>query len=228
MGGGLAPALFVMIRLSERLSAIAEKIPPGSRVIDVGTDHGHLPVWLIEEGRASSVIASDVNPGPLSRAASLVEEHDLAERIRLVVCDGLDAFSAGDGDCVVLAGMGGEVMTGILSRADWLRSGTFLVLQPQSKKEHLRAWLCENGFSIGHESLVKDAGRIYSVFTARAGRTEDYTAAELHLGKKERIREDPLLPEYLDELILKTQKKAPFDSSSRDLLEELNNWKERL
>ena len=56
------------ITLSPRLLTCCNFICPGDRVADVGTDHGYLGIWLLQQGLASSVIASDIAPGPLSAA----------------------------------------------------------------------------------------------------------------------------------------------------------------
>lgn len=218
-----------MIRLSKRLAAIAKHVPEGACVIDVGTDHGHLPVWLIQSGRACRVIASDINAGPLSRAAVLVEETDTGEQIHLQVCDGLSAFTKADGDCVVIAGMGGETMVHILSAAPWTAENVRLVLQPQSKGELLRSWLLKNGYVIEKEELVEDAGRLYSVLAAHGGSAVGaYSAAELLCGRWAQIEGDPLLPAYISEQVKKRQKAAPHDPEAAALLEELKEWKARL
>lgn len=217
-----------MLRLSKRLAAIAALVPSGAAVIDVGTDHGQLPVWLVQSGKCPRAAASDVNPGPLSRAAALVEEEDLQEKVSLCVCDGLDAFGREDADCVVIAGMGGETMVHILSKASWVKESVLLVLQMQSKEGLLRRWLLDNRFCILSESLVEDAGRIYPLLTAQCGKSPEYTAAELHLGRWEQIGGDPLLPAFLDVLYRKTEKAAPHDPMARELLNELVQWKERL
>ena len=218
-----------MIRLSKRLAAIARHIPQDASVIDVGTDHGHLPVWLIQSGRACRVTASDIHPGPLSRAAAMAEETDTARQIRLQVCDGLEAFTAEDGNCVVIAGMGGETMIHILAAAPWTAKGVLLVLQPQSRGELLRSWLLGHGFGINGEELVEDAGRMYSIITARGGSPGGtYTPAELICGRWDQISDDPLLTAYVSEMIKKWEKAAPYDHEAALVLEELNKWKERL
>lgn len=217
-----------MIRLSKRLAALADRIPSGARVIDVGTDHGQLPVWLIQSGRAEHVCASDIHPGPLRRAAALAEETETEDSITLRVCDGLDGFTAADADCVVIAGMGGETMIHILSEAPWTANDTLLILQPQSKQAELRQWLNCSGFSVTSEALVEDAGRIYTVLCVKGGEAAPYSPAELEMGKWEKICRDPLFPRLLEGQINRCRKAAVYDVQAAALLEELNEWKGRL
>ena len=105
----------MMIQLSERLSAIASLVTEGSRLVDVGCDHGFLPISLVLSGRIPSALAMDVREGPLSRAREHVEEYGLQDRIRVRLSDGLSSFVPGEGDSLVIAGMGGHLMERILS-----------------------------------------------------------------------------------------------------------------
>lgn len=57
-----------MLKISDRLIQVAGLIPEGGRLADVGTDHGYIPIWLLERGKIPSAIAMDVNEGPLLRA----------------------------------------------------------------------------------------------------------------------------------------------------------------
>ncbi len=216
------------IRLSARLQAVAALIPPGARVIDVGTDHAMLPVYLAQTGISSHIWASDINAGPLHSAERLVRSCGVSDRVFLRQTDGLDGFSRADADCVVIAGMGGETMLSILSGAPWTRDGVLLILEPQSKQELLRRWLTSNGYAIGSERLVRDAGRLYPVLTASGGCAPSYTEAEYHLGKWTQICEDPLLPAYLSMLEKRIRKAAPFDAAADALLRELNTIETRL
>lgn len=216
------------IRLSERLLAVARETPPGARVIDVGTDHAMLPVWLVQTGRAEHVWASDIRSGPLESAERLIRRTGTGDRIELRQTDGLRGFSRGDGDTVVLAGMGGETMISILAEAPWLRSGVLLILEPQSKQAALRRWLSEHRFAVCRERLVKDAGRIYPILLARGGAPIEYAEAELHIGLWEQIGRDPLLPEYLALLKKRAAAAAPFDPAAERLLHALQSMEERL
>lgn len=217
-----------MIKLSKRLAAVAARIPVGASVIDVGTDHGLIPVYLAQNGLARRIIASDINEGPLQSAAALVRQTQTEKTIRLFVRDGLDGFSRADADCVVIAGMGGENMAAILAAALWTKESVTLVLQPQSKSAVLRAFLLENGYRIGAETLVADAGRIYPILTACGGASSAYTLPELHLGKWEQIGAHPLLPRYLDGLLRRQEKAAAHDAAAKELYRQLLTWKERL
>lgn len=208
--------------------AVARAVPQGARVIDVGTDHGRLPVWLAQNGVAPHVWATDIRPGPLAGASALVAQTGVEDVVSLMRTDGLCGLGPADGDTVILAGMGGETMIAILSAATWTGTGTLLILEPQSKKAALRQWLRENGYAVTSERLVKDGGRIYPVLTARGGPVPAYTQAELHVGLYEQICRDPLLGEYLAWMGAQAEKAAPYDRDSRALCLEYDAMRRRL
>lgn len=171
------------LKLRPRLRCIAEAVPDGARLVDVGTDHACLPVWLLREGRIPYAIASDISPGPLARARRTAEKYGVTARMDFRLCAGLDRVAPGEADAVVVAGMGGETIVSILSAAPWLReSGAVLLLQPMTKAEVLRRWLTEHGFCIASERLVEDKGTIYAVLRAEAGEGAPLTDAQAWCG----------------------------------------------
>ena len=216
------------IKLSKRLLAVAEAVKPGARVIDVGTDHGMVSVWLAQTGRASHVWASDVRPGPLDSARRLVDETECGKTVSLRLTDGLSGFGPEDGDTVIIAGMGGETMVNILSQAPWTKENVLLILEPQSKQALLRDFLIQHGYQIFCESLVEDAGRIYPILLVRGGFDADYTPGELHVGRFDRIAGDRLFPDYLEGLMRRMSPAAEHDPQTALLLEEFRSMKERL
>lgn len=174
-------------KLQPRLRCIAEAVPDGARLADVGTDHAYLPVWLLRAGRIPCAIASDIRQGPLERARRTAEAYGVASRMDFRLCAGLDGVTPDEADTVVIAGMGGETIVSILSAAPWLReSGAVLLLQPMTKAEVLRRWLTEHGFRITSERLVEDRGTIYAVLRAEAGRSAPLTAAQAWCGEASR------------------------------------------
>jgi len=188
--------------MSERLDLIVSLVPDGRGAADVGTDHGYVPAALARRGYPGNIIASDLRPGPLSSARAAAAQAGVEERIKFVLCDGLSGVSPDEADAVVVAGMGGDTITGILDRDYWCAApGYSLILQPMSRQNVLRYWLVNNEFRITGEHLVRDAGTIYQVFTAEYGRAPRYSDAELYTGLFAQVRSLELFPEYLDGLI---------------------------
>lgn len=188
--------------LSNRLGAVLKYIPQGSAVADVGTDHGYIPVYLAQNNIASSIVATDVRSGPLSRAKASAKEHGVSERIEFVLTNGLVGLEDRLLDTFVIAGMGGETMAEILGEAPWTRSDNVrLILQPQSKLSELLSWLEHFGYNIIDATLALDDGRIYPVILAGVvPGSEKSDFFEVLLGKRETH-----LPMYLTGLIAKLQ-----------------------
>ena len=150
-------------KLPERLKTIAGFIGPGASVIDVGTDHGYLPVYLAQTESARRIIASDISAGSLGAARRAAEKYGLSDRIEFIVAPGLTGVSEADVDTIVIAGMGGETIAGILEASPWAVNCRRIILQPQTKIEELRCWLRENGYAIQEEKQARDRGRDYTV-----------------------------------------------------------------
>lgn len=153
------------MQLSNRLSAVASLVQPGSAVADVGTDHGYIPVYLCKAGIIKSAVASDINEGPLSSCKALVEQEDLQHKIKTSLSNGLEGLNADDFDTVIIAGMGGELISDILSKCDYI-SKKHIILNPMTHPELARKFLYDNGFEIKNDLIVQDGHHYYSVFDA--------------------------------------------------------------
>lgn len=189
------------ITLSKRLSAVCGYINNCSGVIDVGTDHGYIPVYLALNNKAERIVASDINKGPLLNAQKSAEEYGVSDKIEFVLTNGLKGTDHTGIDTVIIAGMGGETIIGILSEAKWTKD-VHLILQPQSKLPEFFTWLTENGYIIKNSSLVKEDGKLYTVFSVHGGAgSNDNIAGYVHISLFD--NKDPLLSEYLNSLINK-------------------------
>lgn len=156
-----------MIKLTQRLSAAASMVREGASLADVGCDHGYLPVYLILKGRIEKAVASDINEGPLAACSALVAEYGLEGSIKCVLSDGLSDISADDCSDVAICGMGGELISKILSESCWAKSkDKHFIFNPMTHPEILRKYLYDNGFCIGRDIVVKEGCRYYSVFEA--------------------------------------------------------------
>ena len=149
--------------LSKRLLACAGFVAPGDRVADIGCDHGYLGIYLLQQGIASSVIASDVNEQPLQCAVINAEKFGFRDKMTFFLSDGVRNIPR-DFDCMVCAGMGADTMISILEAAPWLRSGQYrMILQCQSKTPMLRKYLSEQGWHIAKETVLRDGRFLYTV-----------------------------------------------------------------
>lgn len=182
------------LELSSRLRVIADQVPSGSRLADVGSDHGLLPLYLLSQGRIPSAIATDLHAAPLERGRQAAAEQGMETHISFRLCDGLTAVSPVEVDTIVIAGMGGETIAGILDAAPWSRE-KLLLLQPMSRAEVLRPWLAGHGYAIRQEQLVLDRGRIYPVLTVEGGTMPPLTAVQRCCGLAP--RDGPLFPRHL-------------------------------
>jgi tRNA (adenine22-N1)-methyltransferase len=155
------------IHLSPRLLAVLRLIPPGSRLADIGSDHAHLPIRALQEGLADRAIAGEVRIGPYRQSRANVETCGLAGRIDVRLGDGLSVLRPGEADCIVMAGMGGELIAQILQRGgNVLASGPRLILQPNSREPLVRRWLMKNSWRICDEAIVAEGYHYYELITA--------------------------------------------------------------
>lgn len=148
--------------LSARMRALTEMVTPGSRVCDVGCDHGFVSVYLVQQGISPWVLAMDVRQGPLSRAQEHIRQQGLEAYIETRLSDGLTAMEAGEADTLICAGMGGRLMQRILTegreKAQAMRE---LILQPQSELPAFRAFLRREGYVTVAENMIYEEGKYY-------------------------------------------------------------------
>jgi len=184
-----------MIALSPRLAAVAAHVLPGEVLADIGTDHAYLPAHLVQAGRIPRAIAGDILPGPLEAARTTVAEAELGDRIELRLGSGLQVLTPGDAACASICGMGGPLITEILT-AGPLGELQRLILQPMAGEEHVRLWLMRNRWRLIAEELVEDSGRLYVVLVAEPG-VMTLSPGELLIGPFLRQTGGPLLQRYV-------------------------------
>lgn len=201
------------LQLQPRLQALADLVPRGAALADVGTDHGYLPVYLLQKGVIARAIASDIGAEPLDHARRTAEEYGVTA-LELRLCDGLAGISPQEADTVVIAGMGGESIIAILSAAPWTKEGCRLILQPMTRQELLRRWLSENGYRFTSEHLVEDKGTVYPILCVTGGVQAPLTEAEAYAGVL--LDGDPLYDEYLHRQTARLQKAADGLRRSRE------------
>lgn len=187
------------MKLSKRLGGIASFVPKNSIVGDVGTDHGYIPVYLIDEGVAKKVIATDISENSLKKIVNYVKLEGYEENIDTRLGDGLDVIKPFEIDTLIIAGMGGVLITEILDAHKEVRDSiTHFILQGNVATKELRQYLYDNNFKIVDEKLVKEDGRFYEIIYAKKGKFLVEHPIHLEIGKKLITNKDPLLGEFIN------------------------------
>ncbi len=198
-----------MIKLDERLAAIAALVRTDKRICDVGTDHALLPCSLCERG-AKSVIASDINAHPLEAARANITKYGFDDRIALIRSDGLKDIPPCDD--IIIAGMGGELISDIIAGCTFVTEDTRFILQPMTKEPVLRRFLYGNGFEIMLENGAFSAGKIYTVMLVR------YTGQKQSIGNSFAYFGKNTDPRYINKVNLQLRKLANSDPTLLGIL----------
>ena len=145
------------MELSKRLTAVAGLVTEGASVADIGTDHGYIPIHLIEQNLSPKVIAMDINKGPLERARIHIAGYGMSDRIETRLSDGLAAVKPKEVEEMIVAGMGGGLVIHILEEGKQIVSTLKgCILQPQSEIQKVREYLVEHGFWFEAEDMVEE------------------------------------------------------------------------
>ena len=182
--------------LTKRLKRIYDFIGEGDRIVDVGSDHGLLPVYALMSGKCPCAFATDISRPSLQKTIDLAQANGI--ELDCACCDGLAGVPDGIFDTVVIAGMGGLLIADILKQNP-LHSVKKYILQPMTAQYELRQYLNRNQYSILQEALVKEDGKIYNILTAVPNRGQKLSEKELRLGFG--VENEPLYEEYLERKI---------------------------
>lgn len=219
------------IKLSNRLRTIASFVEAGSRVADIGTDHGYIPIYLLLEGSAEHAIAMDIGRGPLLRAEEHIALYGLNGQIETRLSDGLMQLQPGEADTVIIAGMGGDLMLRILSEGSHVRADVkHFILSPQSEPEAFRRGLEALGLTITAETMLCEDDKYYTVMRAEHGSMHYSDTYRYRYGDLLIRAKHPVLIDYLkkEELMLQGIKTRLLGQTTDKAGERLQEVEEAL
>lgn len=192
------------MKLTDRLLKIADLVTKGKKIADIGTDHGYIPVYLLNKGHVDFAILADVNKGPLENARSEVRHNNLTDKVDLRLGSGIEVLNENEVDEVIIAGMGGILISELLeAKKSVAHNLDKLILQPMQAQDELRKYLLNNGYEILDEVLVKEDFRIYEIIVAKYTSKNTAVDDEIYyeVGKKLIGNKDTLLNEFIDKKI---------------------------
>ena len=199
------------VEISLRLKMLFEMLPAGEKLGDVGTDHGFLPIYSIQNGKFKSAVASDLREGPLKIASQNIKSVNLDNRIETLLTPGLYGYNDKNCDVIVIAGMGGLTVCKIIE--DWLNDcekttyfpgNICFVLQPNTHEHIVRKFLWDNKFEIIDEQAIKDGNHVYVAYKGNFTlKKQNYSEIQCYTGKimPERKSENDIV--YLKALLNK-------------------------
>ncbi|WP_326839551.1 tRNA (adenine(22)-N(1))-methyltransferase [Pseudomonas savastanoi] len=214
-------------RLSMRLERVAAHVPAGARLADIGSDHGYLPVALLNRGAISAAVAGEVALTPFHAAERSVRENELEQQVSVRLADGLAAIEAQDEiTAVSMCGMGGETIRDILERGKARLSGRErLILQPNGGEQPLRLWLMEHDYRIISEEVLRENRFDYEIIVAERTGPVTYTAEELYFGPLQMQARSPAFLLKWQRLLGKKKKTLNnFERAQKAVSEE--KWQE--
>ena len=182
---------------------IAERVPTRGVIADVGCDHGKLSKYLLQIGKATRVIATDISVPSLQKARDLARKENLAIECR--EGDGLTVLGAKEADLAVICGMGGlEILSSLRDerRVDGIEE---FILSPHTEQYALRDGLASLGLCIKDEWVLTENTKFYAVMHVCKG-SNPLTEDEKTFGIAIR-HPNQIVLDYLDNLIDIYQKK---------------------
>lgn len=188
------------MELSLRLKKIAAMVERSESIVDVGTDHAYVPIFLIKNGVCSKAIASDINKGPVEKAKKNIKREGLEKYIQCRLGGGLTTVKKGEVNAAVIAGMGGNLIRDILEESLCVfKRLDYVVLQPVQNADVLRKHIFNKGYQVIDEELCRDEDKYYEIIKVRFDNNPRkvegifYEISETMINKKH-----PMIKEFIE------------------------------
>ncbi len=182
----------------KRLLDIISLVEPGKSVIDIGTDHGLVPLYLAKNGISSDIMATDISAPSLKKLEDELDD-ELSMQIKTMVTDGFHGLEKKANQIAIIAGMGGHTIVEIIDEnLDFAKSLNYMILASNVATETLRKFLNDNGFIITRDFLTFENGKYYDILKVNPGSDQDLSLADIYYGYENIENHSSLLKEKLD------------------------------
>lgn len=181
----------------KRLLDIISLIDKNKKVIDIGTDHGLVPLYLAKNGISENILATDISEKSLDKLRMRLDDN-LRQIITTKVTDGFVGIEKQDKQVAIIAGMGANTIIDIIEKSlDFAKNLDYLVLASNVNTEKLRTYLVDNNFEIIKDFLSYENNKYYDILKVRFGNAKKLTLAETYYGKDDINTKAALLVEKL-------------------------------
>lgn len=205
------------MKITKRLENIANLVEKGKSVIDIGTDHGLVPLYLAKNNISKDILATDISAKSLKKLEDKLDKN-LENIIKTEVCDGLDGIDIKENQIAIIAGMGAITIIDILSKdIDKVKNFDYVICEGNIGNEKLRKFLNENNFIIDRDFLIKDGRKHYDIIRFKNGKDRRLSLGEIYFGKFIYSENNPLLMKRIEQIYNKNLKfKENIEKYSKD------------
>ena len=166
------------MKLPDRLQTIVDLVPKNSKVIDIGTDHAYVPIYLYLNNVTKNITATDISSNVLKSTYNNLKKYNLEDKIKLILSDGFknvtDAY-----DLAIIAGMGTHTIIDILKAKDLPKT---LIISSNNDHHILREYLNSINYTLAKEIAILDNNKYYLIMYYTFGK-ENLTKEEILFGK---------------------------------------------
>jgi tRNA (adenine22-N1)-methyltransferase len=191
--------------LSKRLQAISSFVDQHTIAVDIGSDHGYLPAYLMRHQHVKKMYATEYSLASFTHLKTQLQD----EEVTVYQADGLKQLPQ-DVTTIIISGMGGLLIQDILSELEQYPTVTTLILGPQRDEQTIRLWLQDHQWKIVDETLIHEHTHYYPIIKATRG-TMKLTFIETLLGPKNIIKKDPVFLQFLHQYRMKLIQLPPSD-----------------
>ncbi|WP_455257718.1 tRNA (adenine(22)-N(1))-methyltransferase [Peptoniphilus asaccharolyticus] len=220
------------MRLSNRLETIAMMVSKNSKVADIGTDHGQVPIFLSENNISNYIVCSDISEPSLRKSEEIVKSFN---NIYPRLGDGLNVLEKNEVDEVIIAGMGGHLIVKILEEnLEIIRNLKSLILQPMQGTEYLREYLYEKYKFIDEKIVYEDSRYFEIIQVVYTGEKTSVDEIYFEIPKVSYDKKEKICTEFINHKIQKNKdiieniKKSKTENNKIDFIKSKNDRLQRL
>ncbi len=190
----------------KRIDKLISYVEPNQYVLDIGTDHALVPIFLYKKGITKNIIAVDNHDNPLEIGLKNLKENHLEDKIKIEKSDGFqNVNNINQLDAVIIAGIGGKNISTILkyteTRSDKLKAR--LILNPTNHPEDVRKTLVKLKYKIYDEVIIYENNMYATIIVAEPSNlTSSFLfSKDLFIGPifKKKYSSDPIIRNYFQE-----------------------------
>ena len=149
----------------KRIETLASLVDKDAYVLDIGTDHAYLPIYLYKNNITKSIVGSDISKNALEYAKTNLVKYGLENKIKLIVIDGFKNINE-TFDIAIISGVGTQTIKKIL---DYNNLPNKLIISSHKDVLELRKQLQNIGYKIIDEKIVYENEKYYDLIKYEKG-----------------------------------------------------------